>query len=115
MKIATLILLLAFSSSSYGNTIVVGKDKAITSITKGIELAKNGDTVKVYPGIYREGRISVTKSITLIGINFPVIDGQKKFENMVVSGINIKVQGFHFIDSKHSSSDDFSAINIIDA
>ena len=104
MKIATLILLIAFSSSSYGNTIVVGKDKTITSITKGIELAKNGDTVKVYPGIYREGRISVTKSITLIGINFPVIDGQKKFENMVVSGINIKVQGFHFIDSKHSSS-----------
>ena len=36
MKIATLILLLAFSSSSYGNTIVVGKDKAITSITKGM-------------------------------------------------------------------------------
>lgn len=115
MKITGLILVLIFSISVYGNTIVVGKDKSINSISKGIDLARDGDTVKVYPGIYREGRITITKSITLIGVNYPVIDGQKKFENMVISGIDIKVQGFHFIDSRHSSSDDFSAISIIDA
>lgn len=115
MKITGLILVLIFSISVYGNTIVVGKDKSINSISKGIDLARVGDTVKVYPGIYREGRITITKSITLIGVDYPVIDGQKKFENMVISGIDIKVQGFHFIDSRHSSSDDFSAISIIDA
>jgi len=115
MKFLTLIVFLGSQLFSFANTIVVGKDKPISSITKGIELAKNGDTVKVYPGVYREGRITINKSITLIGINFPVIDGQKKFENMVISGINVKVQDFHFIDSKHSSSEDFSAINIVDA
>ena len=115
MKFFTLSILHFFSLLAFGNTIIVGKDKAITSIIKGIELAKNGDTVKVLPGTYREGRIVINKSITLIGINFPVIDGEKKVENMVITGIDVKVQGFHFIDSKHSSSEDFSAINIVDA
>lgn len=115
MKLLKVILFLHFPFLCAANTIEVGKGKTISSITKGIEFAKKGDTVKVYPGVYREGRITISKSITLMGINFPVIDGQKKFENMVVSGANVKVQGFHFIDSKHSSSEDFSAINIIDA
>ena len=80
MKITGLILVLIFSISVYGNTIVVGKDKSINSISKGIDLARVGDTVKVYPGIYREGRITITKSITLIGVDYPVIDGQKSLK-----------------------------------
>lgn len=115
MKLFKLILLLNLPFYVYANTIVVGKDRQIKSITKAIALAKPGDTIRVFPGTYSEGRITVDKSLTLIGIDFPVIDGQKKFENMVISGINVNVQGFHFIDSKHSSSDDFSAINIVDA
>lgn len=115
MRFILLFISLCISSFTFGNIIIVGKDKSVNSITKGIDLAKNGDTVKVLPGIYKEGRITVTKSITLIGINYPVIDGEKKVENMIISGSDIKVQGFHFIDSKHSSSNDFSAINIIDA
>ena len=47
MKFLTLIVFLGSQLFSFANTIVVGKDKPISSITKGIELAKNGDTVKV--------------------------------------------------------------------
>ncbi len=115
MRFIILFISLCISPFIFGNIIIVGKDKPINSIIKGIELAKNGDTVKVFPGLYKEGRITITKSITLIGINYPVIDGEKKVENMILSGSDIKVQGFHFIDSKHSSSNDYSAINIIDA
>lgn len=115
MRVILFTILLFTFSNSFGNKIIVGKDKPVNSIIKGIELAKNGDTVIVLPGVYREGKITLTKSITLIGINYPVIDAEKKVENIVISGSDIKVQGFHFIDSRHSSSDDFSAINIIDA
>lgn len=115
MRVILFTILLFTFSNSFGNKIIVGKDKPVNSIIKGIELANNGDTVIVLPGVYREGKITLTKSITLIGINYPVIDAEKKVENIVISGSDIKVQGFHFIDSRHSSSDDFSAINIIDA
>ncbi|NJO25791.1 MAG: hypothetical protein HC867_08580 [Bacteroidia bacterium] len=105
-------ILLFFSLFAFCRTIVVSAGQ---SITKVIEQAKNGDTIKVMPGVYREGSITITKSITLIGINFPVIDGQSQFENLVISGTNTKVSGFILKDSRHSSSNDYSAINIIDA
>lgn len=112
MRLLLIIISFFFSHLSWGRTFVVN---ASQSISKAIELAKHGDTIKVMPGLYREGSITITKSITLIGINFPVIDGESKFENLVVSGKNIKVSGFILKNSKHSSSNDYSAINIIDA
>lgn len=116
MKFLIYTILFCFCISSYSRTIVVGKDQAITSIKKAVELAKDGDIIQVMQGIYREGSsITITKSITLIGINFPVIDGESKYENMVISGKNILVKGFLFKDSRHSSSNDYSAVNIVDA
>ena len=115
MKLVLTTILLSLGLFTFSRTIIVGKDQAVTSIKKAIELAKDGDIIQVMYGIYREGSITITKSITLAGINFPVIDGESNYENLVISGKNITVKGFHLKDSKHSSSNDYSAINIIDA
>ena len=97
-----------------GRTITVGKNQPVKSVKRALELAKIGDTIKVLSGIYREGSILIQKSVTLIGIDYPVIDGQNQFENLIISGSKIEVKGFRFIDSKHSSSNDYAAIKIID-
>lgn len=106
-------LLLSLNSSS--KTWFVGKDKAIASINRALALAAPYDTIFVYPGIYREGGIQITKPVTLSGIGFPVIDGENKVENIVISGKDITVSGFRFQGSRHSSSNDYAAIGIIDA
>ena len=115
MRFLILVIFVFMQLHAFSTTIIVGQQKAVKSIKKGIELAKDGDTVKVMPGVYKEGSIIVKKSITLIGIHFPVIDGESKVENMLISGRQISISGFHFINSKHSSYIDYSAINIIDA
>lgn len=115
MKNFFTILFCFFSTWSFSRTIIVGKNQQLTSIKKAVEQAKEGDTIRVMPGLYRESTITIRKSITLIGINYPVIDGENNFENMVISGHHITVTGFHLKDSKKSSSNDYSAINIIDA
>lgn len=115
MRLLFFIILFSFSVTTNASTIVVGKDQSLRSIKEAIGLAKNGDTIKVMPGIYREGTLTITKSITLLGINFPVLDGESKYENIVISGKNIKVAGFLIKDSRHSSSNDYAAISIIDA
>ena len=51
----------------FAKTIVVGKNQSVTTIRKAVELAKDKDTILVLPGIYKEGNITITKSITLIG------------------------------------------------
>lgn len=111
----SILFILVLGNTVKAKTIIVGKDKPIKSIKQAISLAKNHDTVLVQYGIYKEGSISLTKPVTLIGINFPVLDGESKYENIVISGRDIKVTGFIVKDSRHSSSNDYAAISIIDA
>jgi len=93
----------------------VGKNLPISTLKKAIELAKDKDTILLQPGIYKEGGIIITKAITVIGINYPVLDGESKYENMIITGKDIKVSGIYFKDSRFSSYNDYSAISIIDA
>jgi len=96
-------------------TIVVGKDQPITSIRKAIELAKEKDTILVQPGVYKEGNIIVNKNIILLGQNYPVLDGEKKFEILTVSGINITIKGFQLQNCGQSAMNDFASIKVIDS
>lgn len=103
------------STALTARTIIVGKDQPITSIRKAIELAKNKDTIIVKPGIYKEGNILINKNIILIGENFPIIDGEKKFEIFTVSGSYITIKGFQFQNSGLSAMNDYASIKVIDS
>ena len=96
-------------------TIVVGKNQPITSIRKAIELAKEKDTILVQTGIYKEGNIVINKNIILLGQNYPVLDGESKFEILTVSGINITIKGFHLQNCGQSAMNDYASIKVIDA
>ena len=104
------ILLMAVLGSVSGNTIVVEKN-----LKQAIQHAKDGDTVLLKKGIYKEGNIIITKSICLIGIDAPVLDGDHKNEILTISGKNITIKGIHFLNAGYSSINDFAAIKIIDA
>ena len=96
-------------------TIIAGKKQAVSTLHKAIEMAKDKDTILVEPGIYREGNLVITKSITLIGQNFPVLDGQNKFEILTVSGNNITINGFLFLNCGKSAMNDYASVKVIDA
>jgi len=96
-------------------TIVVGKDQPIISIRKAIELAKERDTILVQQGIYKEGNIIVNKNIILLGQNYPVLDGEKKFEILTVSGVNITIKGFQLQNCGQSAMNDYASIKLIDS
>ena len=96
-------------------TIVVGKNQPITSIRKAIELAKEKDTILVQPGIYKEGNIIINKNIILLGQNYPVLDGEKKFEIFTVSGVNITIKGFQLQNCGQSAMNDYASIKVIDS
>lgn len=115
MKRKLLILLLLFSQVCLANTIVVGNNQVITSLRKAVELSSNGDTILLQKGIYKEGNIIITKSIRLIGINEPVLDGENKYEILTVSGTDILVKGIHFRNSGYSSMNDYASINLVDS
>jgi nitrous oxidase accessory protein len=109
-------LLLTFVISPlFGRTVYVGQSHAIKTIKDGIQSAGIGDTVLVDGGIYREGNIVLTKAISLFGKNTPVLDGENKFELITLSGKNITISGFKFLNSGASAMNDFASIKCIDA
>lgn len=107
--------MIVLSSALAARTIVVGKNQPVTSIRKAIELAKEKDTILVQPGIYKEGNIILNKNIILLGQNYPVLDGEKKFEILTVSGVNITIKGFQLQNCGQSAMNDYASIKVIDA
>jgi nitrous oxidase accessory protein len=101
--------------NSFANTIEVGKNKIITSLKKGVELAVAGDTILLYKGVYKEGNIVLNKSLHLIGVDEPILDGEDKYEILTITGSSIVVKGIHFRNSGYSSMNDYASINLVDA
>jgi len=102
-------------SNALANKIVVGKDRAIRTLRQGIKEAKDGDTILLNKGIYKEGNIIINKAIYLIGIDGPVLDGENKNEILTLTGKNIVIKGIHFANAGYSSMNDYAALKIIDA
>ncbi len=85
---------------------------AVTTIQQALRIAANGDTVLVDAGDYHEKNILINKTIFLIGINHPVLDGDNKYEIISVKANGVVVDGFTIITLGISSIEDFAGIKI---
>lgn len=110
-----IIWLLCSSSFAYAGIIHVGTAFGVRSLKQAIQLAKEGDSIYLHKGVYKEGSLVLTKSISIIGIDQPVLDGEGKYEILKVSGQNITIRGIHFTNAGYSSLYDFAALKVIDA
>jgi nitrous oxidase accessory protein len=95
--------------------IVVGKNQPITSLGKAVSIARDGDTIILNAGVYKEGNIQILKSITIVGNGNPVLDGEHKYEIFTVSGRNITIKGITFRNSGYSAMNDYASIKVVDA
>lgn len=108
--IAGLLLLIGFTS--FSRTIRVGKQQRIHSINQAIATSVKGDTILVEAGIYKEKNILVNKSIFLIGIDYPVLDGEHQFEIISIKADYVTIKGFKIVHSGISSLIDIAAVRI---
>ncbi len=115
MKKLLLILSLLALTQSFAATITVGTDQAVTSLRKAVAMARDGDTILLQKGTYKEGNIIIDKAIRLIGVGNPVLDGRGKEELLTVTGHDVLVKGITFINSGYSSMNDYAALKVIDA
>lgn len=87
----------------------------LRSIQQAIDLAMPGDTIYVEQGLYREKTITVNKPLHLIGINYPVLDGERKHEVLAIKSSRVTVEGFSVQHSGYSSYNDIAGIRIYNA
>ncbi len=115
MKKVIAILLLSFICHFiYANKFEVGKNMPCKSIKNALDKIQSGDTIYVHEGIYKEGNIILSKTVNLIGVNFPILDGQKKYEILSIKAANTLVSGFRIQHSGFATLDDPCAIKVYD-
>lgn len=116
MKRLRLLLLLGLLNTvAFGDVITVGTSGKITSIKQAVKNAKSGDTLFIEPGTYKEGNIIIEKSLTLIGDNYPVLDGEHQFEILTIHAHNVTINGLKFINTGIASINDVAAIKVLDS
>jgi nitrous oxidase accessory protein len=100
--------------SVFGGNIITISPGGV-SIKKAIEISKPGDTLYIQPGTYKEGNIIIEKSLTIIGNNFPILDGDHKFEIFTIHAHNVTITGLKFINTGIASINDLAAIKVLDS
>lgn len=92
--------------------IVVSPDGEINSISKAVEMAEPGDTIRVQAGTYMESNIGIDKPLTLEGIDYPLIDGNNEGYIIIINADSVTVRGFDIKRSGRSYVSDYAAIMI---
>ena len=81
------------------------------SIQLAIDLAVSGDTVIVEKGIYTEFEIVIKKPLTIIGVDYPIVDAQEKGFVFDITADSVTISGFKLINVGKSYIKDYSAIH----
>lgn len=116
MNVWCYILVVIFLSYQMkGRQLYVGTDKEFQSIKKAIQQSKDGDSIFVLSGIYKEGNIIIDKSIALIGKNLPILDGQKQYEVVSIKANYVLFAGFKVQHSGYATLNDPGGIKIYDS
>jgi len=93
IKLIFLLICTLYSSLTFAKKIIVSQTSSIDTITEAIKLANDFDTVIVMKGEYAEGNIIIDKKITLIGKDFPVVDGKGVGEIFTVTSNDVHISG----------------------
>lgn len=110
-----LYLLLCLPLTGVAKVLHVGMDMHYRTISDAVETASAYDTVIVHQGTYAEGNIIIRKPIVLIGQNYPILDGQKKYEIISVRSSHVKIDGFCLKRCGFGTLDDPGAVKVYEA
>jgi len=90
----------------------VGSGQRFSRIRDALVAAESGDTLAVHGGVYREGNLVIDKPVTLVGIDRPRLDGERRHEVITVTASHVTIRGFDVVDSGASSLHDLAGIKV---
>nr|WP_321228425.1 nitrous oxide reductase family maturation protein NosD [uncultured Psychroserpens sp.] len=111
-NLSLFLLAILLASTSVAQTIEVCKTCPISTLKDAISQAKAFDTIVVKKGTYKEHSIIVDKPLTIIGENYPVIDGELKGEIITITADDVTVDGLFIINVGTSYTEDYAAIRV---
>jgi len=105
-------ILLLNPTPSFSREITVKPGSGISTIQKALSLANHGDVIKVLKSTYFIEDLIIDKSVSLVGIDFPVLNGQKKSNLIIIKAPHVTIKGFELINSGVSNIKDKAGIRV---
>jgi nitrous oxidase accessory protein len=115
MRLCLLILGILSAFPGEGKIIRVGAQEKVNSLKNAIAQASDGDTLLVRSGVYREGNILITKRLVIQGEDWPVLDGENKYEILTVHVQGGTITGLRFQNTGIASIEDLAAIKVLES
>jgi len=115
MSRPAILILMLFACTLQAANLQVGRGWANARIQAAVAKALPGDTVWVHEGVYREGNLKIDKPLTLIGVGFPVLDGEHQHEIITVTASDVTIRGFELRNGGQLSTMDVAAIKVLSA
>lgn len=110
--ISLLVISAGFTNCLLAKEITVKVGTNICTIQKAVSLAQNGDVIKVSKSTYLLSDLLIDKSISLIGVDNPVLDGQKKSNIIIITAHHVTIKGFILRNSGISNIKDKAGIRV---
>lgn len=99
----------------FAKVIKVRSSEGVKTIKEALKIANTGDTILISKGVYTEGNILIDKAISIIGEDYPILDGEFKYEILSIKSDNVLVKNLQLQNSGRSSMNDLSAIKIYES
>jgi len=106
-------VLLFAVTSVLAKTVIVCADCEVKSVKEGVAIAIDFDTLLIKKGIYKEFNILIDKPLTLLGENYPIIDGEDQGEIIRIVSDNVTIDGLFIINVGTSYTTDYAAIRVV--
>ncbi len=94
------------------DTLRVGPGRPFASIREAVDAAPPGTVVLVEGGVYREGRLVIDRSLELVGVGFPILDGEGQHQILTVVADDVSVRGLVLRDVGISFVEDRAAVKV---
>ncbi len=113
-KVFLLLLYIALQISPvFPRVIFVNPSGEIKTISQAISNSNSYDSVFVVKGYYKESNLNINKPLTLIGTDYPVIDGTYSNSNILtVTSSNVIISGFIIKNVGVSAVNDNAGIKV---
>lgn len=101
--------LLAATSAAAG-VITVHPSLPVKTVNHALQLARAGDTILIKKAWYPVNDLVIDKPVTLLGENYPVLDGQFKGQVLIIRSDNVTVKGLTVCNSNNGSMKNYAGI-----
>lgn len=109
IRILTILSFLMLPAAVSATVIRTGPDSLLQHV---LDRARPGDTILIAPGIYKQHDIVVRTSVTIIGENYPVFDGEDKHQLFIIAADRVSISGITVQQTGRSSMVDMAGIRL---